>query len=162
MQQNKDLHSVGGSRGITAGDQTAPAMPRLSARLSVVAGAVPSCSTLIDIGTDHAFIPIWCLLNGICDTAVASDIRQGPLDAAKRNALRYRVSDRISFIKEDGLGSYAAGNDDCVVIAGMGGFEIISILTGPPIKAGLLILQPQKSVFELRNFLASNGYSVIR
>ncbi|MHB1453558.1 MAG: class I SAM-dependent methyltransferase [Saccharofermentanales bacterium] len=147
---------------IPGSELKAPDMPRLSARLSLVAGMVPSCSTLIDIGTDHAFVPICCLLNEICKTAIASDIRQGPLEIAKRNALKYHVSDRISFIRGDGLGDIAAGGDDCIVIAGMGGFEMIGILSGQPVRVKSLILQPQKSDSELRAFLASSGYTVLR
>lgn len=137
-------------------------MPRLSARLSLVAGMVPSCERLIDVGTDHAFVPICCLLSGICKTAVASDIRQGPLEIAKRNALKYDVGNRISFVKEDGLGDTEVDSNDCIVIAGMGGFEIIRILSRPPVRAGSILLQPQKSDPELRAFLASSGYSFLR
>ncbi len=139
---------------------TDPAAPKLSPRLAQVAAAIPPCGTLIDIGTDHALIPIACLLRGVCARAVASDIRQGPLEAAMRNAARYGVTGRIDFIRGDGIGRIPVGNGDCVVIAGMGGLETIRILAESPVREGTLVLQPQRSQPEVRAFLASSGYRI--
>jgi len=135
--------------------------PKLSVRLQRIARMVPFCGRVIDIGTDHAFIPIYLVAAGRCATAIASDIRQGPADLARRNISEYCMEDRISVMIQDGIGQIDVKEDDCLVISGMGGYEIQSILIKkPPVNAGTIILQPQKSLKELRKFLSGKGYQI--
>lgn len=136
-------------------------LPGLSPRLRMVAEMVPSCDRVIDIGTDHAFVPIDLVIRERCQSAVASDIHKGPAETARKNIAAYHLEDRIRVLVGDGLESVRPTMGDCVVIAGMGGFEIRSILMkGTPVTAKALILQPQRSFKELRIFLSQTGYAI--
>lgn len=136
------------------------ALPKLSKRLQLIADMVVDSKVLIDVGTDHALIPIFTIGTGRCEFAIAADIKEGPLKIAERNILKYKMQDRISTCLTDGLEGIEVGTNDTVVISGMGGYEIISILSDKNIHAKSLILQPQKSIMELRMFLSHNGYQI--
>ncbi len=143
-------------------DKIAAPKPKLSPRLQMVADMTPPCARVLDIGTDHAFVPIYLVLSGRCSQAVASDIHRGPAAAAARNIAAYHMEEHISVRVADGLDGLAPDSKDCVVIAGMGGYEIRSILEKEPVRAKALILQPQKSFRELRSFLSESGYAIVR
>ena len=136
---------------------------KLSARLKVLAAMVEPCTyRIVDIGTDHAYLPIWLVGNNICKTAVASDLRSGPAERARRNVENYMLADRITIKTGDGLSSIELLPDDLVIIAGMGGLEIERILNSAQLPRGMrLLLQPQKSVPELRGWLDKNGYCIL-
>lgn len=135
----------------------------LSPRLRMVAGLVPHGARFADIGTDHAYLPVWLIMNGIIDTAIAADLRKGPLERAKETADKYSLSDKMDFRLCDGLTGIAEGEADTIVIAGMGGETIAHILSCAPWtqKDGVtLILQPMSSQSDLRRWLAGNGYVI--
>jgi len=122
---------------------------------------VPGCSVAADIGTDHGYLPIWLLENGICKTAIAADINSGPLSKAKDAAVVYAMTDRISFRLCDGLASIQENEAEVVIIAGMGGETIEGILSAAPWTiTKTLIIQPQSKIPELRLWLHKNGYRV--
>ena len=75
----------------------------LTARLRSVAEQVPQGAVLADIGTDHAYLPVWLLLNGRISSAIAADLRKDPLERARKTAAAHGVADRISFRLCDGL-----------------------------------------------------------
>ncbi len=137
---------------------------KLTNRLMTVASLIKKCNTLVDIGTDHAYIPIYCVENNICNKAIACDINQGPLDIADKNIKNYNLSDKISTRLSNGFENYIKSEAQCIVIAGMGGLLINDI-----IKAGLdkiddnttLVLQPMIAVFEVREFLVNNGFCIV-
>ncbi len=135
---------------------------RLSPRLRAIAGMVPRCGCLADIGTDHGYIPAALLLEGRIETAIATDIREGPLHSAMRTAGELDLEGRIDFRLGDGLQALAPKEVGCAVIAGMGGEVIISILAAAPwAKEGLfLLLQPMSRAELLRRWLPENGYTV--
>lgn len=137
-------------------------MITLTKRLQAVADLVPAGCSFADIGTDHAYLPVWLLQKGVIDHAIAGDIRQGPLDHAKATAQRYHCMEQLSFRLSDGLSALDPHEADCVAIAGMGGEAMISILTAAPwTKADTrLILQPQTNLPELRRWLTGNGYAI--
>jgi len=126
----------------------------------MVADMVPICERIVDIGTDHAFIPIYLIAKNRCSFAIASDIRKGPAAIAKSNVDAYQMEDQIKVVVGDGLGQIQATMEDCVVIAGMGGYEISSILKNDIIRTKAIVLQPQKSFKELRTFLSKEGYEI--
>ncbi len=135
-------------------------LPNLSKRLTGIYELIPSCENLYDIGTDHAYIPIACLVAGVCEQAYALDIGKGPLKKAEENISKYGLEKVIFTAQADGFTGYKPGAGDCSVIAGMGGLEIIKILDrAGPVK-GNLILQPQRSERELRNFLLEKSYFI--
>ncbi len=129
---------------------------RLSPRLYAIARAAESGRHIVDVGTDHGYIPVWLALRGQTERITATDIRPGPLERAMRSAEAHGVESRIRFVLCDGLSYDGASAADSVIIAGMGGETIISILAGAPwTKSGTrLILQPQTRQDELCVWLA--------
>ncbi|MCL2592729.1 MAG: class I SAM-dependent methyltransferase [Defluviitaleaceae bacterium] len=110
---------------------------------------------LIDIGCDHAYIPIYTIKNGIVKNAIAGDLNPGPLEMAKKNAIAYNLADKIDFRLGSGLSivkdSERAGF--CAVIAGMGGFLINKILEAARESLheySQIILQPQSDLYDVR------------
>lgn len=126
-----------------------------------VAALIEPCTCLFDIGSDHAFLPIELFKRGLLKRAVASDIGEGPIRSAKRNIRRAGLSDQIATTVTNGLLGHEVCAEDTVVIAGLGGFEMIDILSAyGPVRAPM-ILQPQKSAYELRVWLNQKQYQII-
>ena len=134
---------------------------QLSKRLQCIADFVRPGDRIVDVGTDHAYIPIWLLLNGVVTDAIATDIRPGPLLRARSDAEAFGVLDRLRLLQCDGLALTRPEEVDAVLIAGMGGETIIRILADAPwVKDKRLILQPQTKQDELRAWLSSNGLAI--
>lgn len=135
----------------------------LQPRLRAIADLVPDGARLVDVGTDHGFIPVDLLLSERIGFAIASDIGAAPLDHARRTAEQYDVTEGIEFRLCDGLRDIEPDEVDCVVIAGMGGDNIASILENAQWtkENTSLILQPMSKAEVLRRWLPSNGYQVI-
>lgn len=134
----------------------------LTARLQSVADQVPQNAVFADIGTDHAYLPAWLLLNGRIDHAIAADLREGPLSRARETAEQYGVSGNMSFRLCSGLDDIREDEADTIAIAGMGGETIAEILQAAPWtrKDKLLLLQPMTSFPDLRLWLQQNGYCI--
>jgi tRNA (adenine22-N1)-methyltransferase len=132
----------------------------LSPRLNAIARLLEPGKRVVDVGTDHGFLPVWLALRGTADRITATDIRRAPLARAVRAADAQGVGGRIRFVLCDGLDFDGAQESDTVVIAGMGGETIISILNRAPwTKTGVrLILQPQSRLDELCGWLSETGY----
>ena len=64
---------------------------RINARLKMLYDMMPECDCMGDVGTDHGFLPIYCVINGKCKSAVASDLREGPLKIADSNKIVLRI-----------------------------------------------------------------------
>lgn len=135
---------------------------KLSSRLRACAGLVKPGNVAADVGTDHGHLPIYLLENQICPRVIASDLREKPLEAAKRNAAQAGIFENIEFYLSNGLQNVPVSEVDTIIMAGMGGDTIIDILTGRPIagKDMQLILQPQADAPRLRMFLGQEGYSI--
>ena len=135
----------------------------LTPRLRTIAELVPHNAAFADIGTDHAYLPAWLLLNGVICHAIAADINQGPLERARETAKKYSVEDRMDFRHCDGLMGIRDGEVNVIAIAGMGGDTIAHILGQAPwIKNPdvLLLLQPMTSQPDLRQWLFENGFCI--
>lgn len=133
----------------------------LSKRLSAVCGYINNCSGVIDVGTDHGYIPVYLALNNKAERIVASDINKGPLLNAQKSAEEYGVSDKIEFVLTNGLKGTDHTGIDTVIIAGMGGETIIGILSEAKwTKDVHLILQPQSKLPEFFTWLTENGYII--
>ncbi len=133
----------------------------LTPRLLKIASLVPQNSSLADVGTDHAYVPVYCILNDICQKAIAMDINEGPLANAEETVNTYGVSSKVELRLSDGLCKLKQDEADTVVIAGMGGLLIKSILEKSPLKDGtILILQPMLAQKELREYLYSHNISI--
>ncbi len=138
---------------------------QISRRLQAVADMVTSGSRVADIGTDHAYIPIFLMENGIIPRAVAMDVNAGPLARARAHIEARGLSEKIETRLSDGLTALAPGEADCIVIAGMGGPLTVRILTeGKDRLAGCreLILQPQSEIRLVRAYLEQKGWRIVR
>ncbi len=138
----------------------------LTNRLKSVYELLDQDCVMIDVGTDHCYLPVYALLNQKVHKAYACDVRPGPLANGKSNAALYGVSDRITTLLSDGLLALNQAQQqeiDTVVCAGMGGTLIQNIIAAAPFlkqSGKTLILQPQKAVYELKDYLAENGFVI--
>ena len=103
-------------------------MFRLDERLSLCAEFVREGVRLADVGTDHAYLPVWLACSGKIRSAVACDVRVGPLENAKANIQKYHVGNIVSTVLSDGLDSISPDLADDIVLAGMGGELITKII----------------------------------
>ena len=134
-------------------------------RLDEIYNQIPSGKGVADIGTDHGEIPIRLALSDYPGKIFASDIHTLPLEKARRRAAEAGVEHRISFSCSDGLEDCEADSVDTIVIAGMGGDTICSILDRAEWTMSdkiALILQPMTKAEVLRYWLTCNGYSIER
>ncbi|AQS60607.1 tRNA (adenine(22)-N(1))-methyltransferase [Desulforamulus ferrireducens] len=139
-------------------------MLNISKRLKVLADYVLPGSIIADIGTDHGYLPVYLVLQGISPRAVAADINAGPLAAARNNVIQYQVADRVDLRLGNGLQVLKPGEVDTIIIAGMGGGTIRDILQAAPLVAGQarrLILQPMADEDDLRQFLVTQGWRLL-
>ena len=133
----------------------------LSARLQKIADMV-LYNSLVDIGSDHALLPISLLLSGRIKRAIAADIAPLPLERGRVNAVRHGVVQSIDFKLTDGLLGLDFGYESCV-IAGMGGESIMHILRDELDVAHSfkqLILSPQRDLPLVRRFLHTHGFEI--
>ena len=139
-------------------------MIHLSPRLAAVAKLVPAEARPIDVGTDHAMVPVWLIQSGRCEQVLATDIRSGPLKSARALLMKTGTADCILLTQTDGLHGIGPADGDTVILAGMGGETMIAILAAAPWtkeKGTLLILEPQSKKADLRRWLRDNGYGVL-
>lgn len=138
---------------------------QLQPRLRLCADFVREATALVDVGTDHAYLPIWLLRTGRVASAIACDIRPGPLESAGKNAEKYGVAHRLILRLSDGLKQVREEETGDVVLAGMGGELMADILRRAawlrnPEKR--IILQPMSCVEALRAALREMDFSVCR
>lgn len=138
-------------------------MIHIGPRLAAIAQMVPYGSAVADIGSDHAYLPVYLVQNGIASAVVAGEIKDGHLTAARATVYKVSLLDKISVRKGDGFAVLLPGEVEVAVIAGMGGDTIISILeASPEITSGLkrLILQPMVGARVVRGWLIEHGWFI--
>ena len=136
----------------------------LDNRLRLCADFVRDNSTLADIGTDHAYLPIWLVTNGKIKSALACDINEGPLSFGKADVQRYNLSDKITLRLSDGLKNVKEDEASDIVIAGMGGELIVKILSEcnwAKTKDKNFVLQPMTKCEILIPWLYENGFEIM-
>ena len=136
----------------------------LDGRLASAAKFVRQGARFADIGTDHAYLPIFLLKSGKIEYAVCSDINEGPLRSARENALIAGVADKIDFTLADGADELFDKNVCDVAVCGMGGELISEIVERAEFfkNSGVrLILQPMSKFAHLRRTLARLGYDTL-
>ncbi len=131
---------------------------RLSPRLARVAAYTEPGCRVVDVGTDHAYIPLWLLQTGRAEHAWATDNKPGPLQNAAADARRAGLSEQLTLYLCDGLALCRPEDVDTVIVAGMGGETMQGILAAAPwALEKRLILQPQTKHALLRQWLGARG-----
>ena len=134
-------------------------------RLLCIADLVRPGRRLADIGTDHAYLPVALVGSGKCPSALACDVRKGPLQNAKKAVEAAGLQDRIECRLGDGLSVVGPDEADEIVIAGMGGETIAAILAACPWSAApgrRYLLQPMTHAEDLRRHLFAAGFEIGR
>jgi len=136
---------------------------RLQPRLRCIADCIPHGARLADVGTDHGYLPAYLLQSGRIARAIVSDINAAPLEHARRTAAEYGVTERMDFRLCAGLDGIRREEADTVVIAGMGGETIITILRDAAwdFDGAELLLQPMTKAELLRRWLVGHGFRIV-
>ena len=147
---------------------------KLTPRLMTAVPFVRSGHLLADIGTDHAYLPIYLCeqrkltpvtaKNGETLCAIAADINKGPVERADQHIAAARLTTYIRTVQTDGLRGLDAYDPDDIIIFGMGGELIAAILEASPWVSGAgkrLILQPMTHAEKLRAYLLSAGFAIV-
>ena len=100
----------------------------LDNRLRKIAELVSGEGIACDVGTDHAYLAAELINSGKCSKVIASDVKEGPLDAARNTVERYGIQDKVELVLSDGLENVDLSGVTDVVIAGMGGETIAEII----------------------------------
>lgn len=132
-------------------------------RLRCIFDLVGEDKNIVDVGTDHGYLPIYLALYKKCKTITACDINQDPLEKAKKNISRYNLSDKINLVLSDGLKNIKNEQADEIIIAGIGGELIAEIIEACPyIREKILILQPMTKIEYLREYLYDSNFEIIK
>lgn len=137
---------------------------KLEQRLSLCASFVRKGNIIADIGTDHAYLPVWLCKNKIVPYALACDIKKEPLENGKKTIEKYFCSKFIETRLSDGLENIAENECDDIIIAGMGGEMIVKIIDEWKFSKNIskrFILQPMSRCDELISYLYQNGFEII-
>ena len=128
----------------------------LSLRLKTIASLIKKDATVLDIGTDHAYLPIFLQKNNLCKRVIASDVSKNALSNAQRNIDKYHAD--IKLYLSDGLEEI---NDDydTITISGMGTLTIINILKDKDLPNNIII-SSNNNLYELRVFMNKIGYKI--
>ena len=125
----------------------------------MIASLVPKCSTLCDIGTDHAYVAIYLAKKSIADKIIAADIKKGPLLQARKNIDAFNVGHMVEIRLSNGFDQFEQGEAQCAIIAGMGGETIAEILDNEK-GCKYFVLQMQTAHKHLREYLCTHGYVI--
>ena len=147
---------------------------KLTPRLMTAVPYVRGGRLLADVGTDHAYLPIYLCEqgrltpviagNGESLCAIASDINKGPVERADQHIEAAGLSGVIRTVRTDGLMGLDAYDPADIVIFGMGGELIAAILEAAPWvnrEGRRLILQPMTHAEKLREYLLSTGFAIV-
>ncbi|QQE77324.1 class I SAM-dependent methyltransferase [Alicyclobacillus sp. SO9] len=138
-------------------------MGQISARLQRIADQVPAGVKAADIGTDHGFLPIYLVQHKGAPSVVASDIRRGPLDAARKNIHAAGLEPVIDIRLGSGLKTLQPGEVHAAVIAGMGGKTMTEILEESSevvLTLKTLVLQPMGASRLVRKYLHDHHFHI--
>lgn len=138
-------------------------MQELHPRLKAAAEMVTPGRVVADIGTDHAYLPAYLLLNGIAPFVIACDIGEKPLQNAAETVEIYHLAGKIDLRVSDGLANVRPEEYGAATICGMGGTLIAQILERASLPDHVqLVLQPMTHVEDVRAWLCRNGFAIGR
>lgn len=136
----------------------------LSKRMQAVADLVTVGNKVADIGTDHAYIPIYLIEENKAPAVIAMDINEGPLKIAENHIKENHFQDKIEVRLSNGFEKLKAYEVDTAVIAGMGGALVIRILDAYKDVTNSLteiVLQPQSELAKVRYYLLTEGFTIL-
>lgn len=139
-------------------------MIKLSERMMMAANMVRHGSRIADIGTDHAYLPVYLIEKGIASEALACDVRRGPLSNAQKTVELFGIQDKITLRLSDGFDEIEPFEADDFIMCGMGGTlmaELVSRAYWLKDPSKKLILQPQSHSEDIRKFLVENGFAIL-
>lgn len=135
----------------------------LTPRLKIIADSIQGYRTVADIGSDHAYLPIYLIKNEQVKRAIATDVNKGPVEISRERLRSNKADEKVEVRHGDGLRVLQPGEAEVIVIAGMGGILIRDILDRD-IKvaqsARLLILQPMRDSDKVRRWLSAHGFDI--
>lgn len=138
---------------------------QLSKRLSAVADMVTIGNRVVDVGTDHGYIPIYLVEQKKITSAVAMDINKGPLERAKGHIKEYGYESYIQTRQSDGVKALQHNEGDTLIIAGMGGGLVIKIIEeGSKVLESFqeFVLQPQSEIQQVRQYIQEHQYCIVK
>ena len=137
----------------------------ISKRLELVASFVPQGSILLDVGSDHAYLPIELVERGQIKSAIAGEVVEGPYQSAVKNVDAHGLEEKIQVRLANGLAAFEEEDQVSVIaIAGMGGRLIATILEeglDKLVNVERLILQPNNREDDLRIWLQDHGFQIV-
>ena len=137
----------------------------ISKRLELVASFVPQGAVLLDVGSDHAYLPIELVERGQIEAAIAGEVVEGPYQSAVKNVEAHGLKEKIQVRLANGLAAFEEEDQVSVItIAGMGGRLIATILEEGLDKLASverLILQPNNREDDLRIWLQDNDFQIV-
>ena len=133
----------------------------LDLRLLAAAELVENCSICADVGTDHGKLGAYLLQHSRCEKVTMTDISDNSLSKAQRLIHDLGLQQHVRFAVGDGL-KPLLGDEECIVIAGMGSETICHILESDKRFANAtFVLQANVDANKLRAYLTSHGYCII-
>ena len=137
---------------------------KISKRLSAAADFARKGSFIADVGTDHAYLPIYLCEAGMIRGAVASDVNVGPMKRAESHVTAYALETKITVCLADGLDGLEKYSPEDIFMLGMGGELIVALLSRAEwLKSRdiRLILQPMTHPEAVRSYLLDSGFTII-
>ncbi len=138
-------------------------MIKLSPRMMMAAQLVRPGRCVCDIGTDHAYLPAYLVLNGISPSALACDIGKGPLENARKSVEAYGIADKIELRLSDGLDEICEDEAQEFVFCGMGGTlmaELIGRCSWLKNSDKHIVVQPMSHIDDIRRYFIENGFEI--
>ena len=127
-------------------------------RLKTLLSLISPCKQFADVGCDHGYMAKAVLDGGLCESAIITDISEKCLNKARSLLKSYIDNGVVNSIVTDGLKSVPYC--DQVLIAGMGGEEIVKIIINSPFLPEKFVLQPMKNTKKVRLCLLDMGYRI--
>ena len=136
-------------------------MIKLSKRLKIIFDMVPK-SVVADIGSDHGKLMIALVEAGIVNKGYAVENKEGPFERLRSNLIRYHVNDKITPLFSDGIKDITR-DVETIVIAGMGGTNIVNILKAHPeklVRVQTIIIDAHTAVPLVRKEICQMGFAI--
>lgn len=133
----------------------------MTERLDKIFAVLPKCKTFLDVGCDHGYVSYAMLVGGKCERVVFTDVSAACLVKAEKLLGKFVKTGKAKGFVTDGFFGTENENADLALIAGMGGEEIINILSAAKKLPDNLCFQPMKNSDKVRAYAVNSGYKAI-